>query len=166
MAAQTPRDIFDLLLAAFRNRDVEGAVGLYEADATLALQPGMLGKGTPSIRRFFELLFSMKPKMQFLTQHIIESGDLALVTSEWTIVGPKPPILSSTETHRDTLVLRKTTGWDLADRDRQSVGIRRGEVSRLAKIKDREAALSRASRSLDRFRKWSSEAARRPEQPE
>jgi len=103
-------------MAALRDRDLEAAVALYETDATVILNPGMLAKGTSSIHAFFEGIFSLKSDPKYEVRHLTEAGDLALFTAKWTIVGPLSPNTQVSRTNYQAVVLRKQAdgGWLIA----------------------------------------------------
>jgi uncharacterized protein (TIGR02246 family) len=64
--------------------DVEGFVALYAADACLVLPDGSTVTGHEAIREQVTDLLAMHGRMTVSTRYVIESGDVALLSNQWT----------------------------------------------------------------------------------
>ena len=87
MPANTPADVDLQLMAAINASDVDSAVGCYEPGAALISERGKTVTGTEAIREVLSGFMAIRPKMSITVPLVIESGDTALVHSEWTTVG-------------------------------------------------------------------------------
>jgi ketosteroid isomerase-like protein len=86
----TPLEVVRLLDEAFCSGDVDAILSYYEDGATMVVQPGTLATGKPELRRAFENIFRLFGSPPVVTQEktsIIESGDIALFTSKWSLTG-------------------------------------------------------------------------------
>jgi ketosteroid isomerase-like protein len=91
MPAREPGDAHRLWADRFKAGNLEGLMALYEPDATLAPQPGQVVTGTAAIREALGGFLGLKGTFEFLeTKPAIQSGDLALLHSRWTLTGTGP----------------------------------------------------------------------------
>jgi uncharacterized protein (TIGR02246 family) len=102
------------LVAALNDNDIDALVALYEEDATLVIYPGMVGHGTPAVRRFFERVFTLKPRVKYESLVFTNAGDLVLFTAKWVILSDVPPHLPvpRTDYHVHAAILRKHPDGD------------------------------------------------------
>lgn len=68
---------------------IEEVLAAYERGATLVVQPGMTATGS-ELREAFKGFISMKPKFNMPKHEVIESGDIALHISPWTMDAVDP----------------------------------------------------------------------------
>jgi uncharacterized protein (TIGR02246 family) len=87
MKADSPEHVIELLTAALNGGDVEGAVALYEPDATFAPQPGEEVKGREAIQAALALFTALKPRMRGEITKVMTAGDVALVMNRWQLQG-------------------------------------------------------------------------------
>lgn len=85
-AAALP-DAFAERLAA---GDLDGALALYEPEATFAPQPGQQVTGLEAIRAALEQFAALRPTLTGEVEKVLEAGDVALVTNRWTLRGTGP----------------------------------------------------------------------------
>jgi uncharacterized protein (TIGR02246 family) len=78
-------DIHPAVEAGINDQDLDGLVALYAPDATLVLLDGTTVTGTDAIRAQYADLLEMKPRMAIRSRYVIEAGDLALLSNEWTL---------------------------------------------------------------------------------
>jgi uncharacterized protein (TIGR02246 family) len=107
MHAENPHMVVTLLASALRDLDVTAIMALYEEDAALSISPGMLCKGTASIRKFYEGFFKLNPNIRYEMKNIAECSDLALFTAKWTTLSPIPAGLPISKTNYQACILRK-----------------------------------------------------------
>lgn len=68
---------------------IEEVLAAYERGASLVTQPGKTASG-PELREAFKGFISMKPKFNMPKHEVIESGDIALHISTWTMDAVDP----------------------------------------------------------------------------
>ena len=88
MPAQNPEDLSPLFQNAIRSGDVDGALALYEPDAVFPNAQGVLREGLNAIRQELIPLASAKPDLSHQVKKVMQSGDLALMYSEWKVTSP------------------------------------------------------------------------------
>src|SRR5262245_65762647 len=86
----TPIDTVNELVDAINRGDVEAALALYEPGAVLVAQPGQLARGRAELRTALAGFIALKPVLRSQVQNVIESEDIALYTSRWTLEGTDP----------------------------------------------------------------------------
>ena len=74
MKAESPEHVIDLFTEALNGGDVDGALALYEADATFAPQPGEEVKGHAAIRAALDQFMALRPRMDGEITKVITAG--------------------------------------------------------------------------------------------
>ena len=87
MPVQTPLDVPRLIIDALNAQDLEAALSLYEDDAILVPEPGVLATGFDEILVALADLLALKPTGTIETKTTEITGDIALMHSSWTQVG-------------------------------------------------------------------------------
>src|SRR6266498_4048334 len=87
MKAESPARVIELFTEALNGGDVDGAMALYEADATFAPQPGEEVKGHEAIRAALDQFMALKPRMDGEITKVITASDVALVMNRWQLEG-------------------------------------------------------------------------------
>ncbi len=82
-----PQDTIADLMAAINSGKLEAAISLYESDAVLVVEPGKIARGLPAIREALAGFVSLKPNLNAQAMQLVESGDVALYCSRWTLTG-------------------------------------------------------------------------------
>ena len=90
MAATKPEEVDQLFARAFSNGDLEALVALYEPDATLVPQPGQTAVGRDAIREALKGFLTLCGEFRTELMNVVQAGDLALVRSDWSLVGTGP----------------------------------------------------------------------------
>lgn len=80
------RRFSDLLNA----RDVEGAVALYEPEATFVSEPGRWVTGAGEIRAALERFAALEPELDGEIESVRQAGEIALVVNRWSLCGRGP----------------------------------------------------------------------------
>ena len=70
--------------------DVDGAVALYEENATFAVRPDEVVCGGEAIRAALAQFAALEPRMEGEKVKVLEAGDTALVVNRWTLRGTTP----------------------------------------------------------------------------
>jgi uncharacterized protein (TIGR02246 family) len=90
MKADSPAEVIELLTEALNGGDIEGAISLYEPEATFAPEPGRTVKGRGAIRAALDLFSALKPRMHGEITNVMTAGDVALVMNRWLLEGMQP----------------------------------------------------------------------------
>ncbi|HXX84745.1 MAG TPA: SgcJ/EcaC family oxidoreductase [Casimicrobiaceae bacterium] len=90
MPARTPGDVDRLFAEALNAGNLEALVALYEPEAVLMPQPGMLVHGIDAIRESLAQFISGKPKISLKPRLNTYTSDLAIVSATWelSMTGP------------------------------------------------------------------------------
>jgi len=103
---KAPADLLYLQVEEFNRGNVSFLMTLYEKDACFASNPGQVVQGLESIRRSLQGFIDMKVKLEARVRRVIQAGNLALLTTEWSIAGTEPDGKPINLTGRGTVVLR------------------------------------------------------------
>jgi uncharacterized protein (TIGR02246 family) len=107
---QRVEDVARAYQDAFNRGDLDGLLVLYEPEATLVPQPGQVVAGRAAIREALSGFLALKGRMEIEEigpEHIVQAGDLALVSGSCTISGTGPGGEPVTMSSRPTDVLRR-----------------------------------------------------------
>jgi len=85
MPARTPGDVDRLFAEALNAGNLEALVALYEPEAVLMPQPGMLVHGIDAIRESLAQFISGKPKISLKPRLNTYTSDLAIVSATWEL---------------------------------------------------------------------------------
>jgi ketosteroid isomerase-like protein len=109
----TPGDVVSAFAKHFNAGQHEQLLGLYDSKAVFVPAPGKPVNTPEGIRAATGQFMGMRLPIQIAVRHVYESGDLALVVSDWTIQGKTPsgdPVdLAGTAT--DVLRKSRAKGW-------------------------------------------------------
>jgi ketosteroid isomerase-like protein len=103
---KAPADLLYLQVEEFNRGNVSFLMTLYEKDACFASNLGQVVQGLESIRRSLQGFIDMKVKLEARVRRVIQAGNLALLTTEWSIVGTEPDGKPINLTGSGTVVLR------------------------------------------------------------
>jgi len=90
MSARNPEEICRLFRRHMAEGDLDSALSLYDPDAVFLNQSRDFSKGREGLRRELAPLAAMKVRFDFQVKQVIETGDIALMHTEWTVSGPDP----------------------------------------------------------------------------
>jgi uncharacterized protein (TIGR02246 family) len=90
MKAERPEQVIELIAAALNRGEVDGAMALYDPEATFAPEPGAEVKGLAAIRGALEQFAALKPRMQGEITKVLSAGGVALVMNRWRLEGTRP----------------------------------------------------------------------------
>jgi uncharacterized protein (TIGR02246 family) len=79
-------DIHPAFEARANDQDLDGLMALYEPDATMVLMDGSTVTGTAAIREQLAAILEMKGRITLRGRYVVEAGDLAVLSNEWTLV--------------------------------------------------------------------------------
>jgi uncharacterized protein (TIGR02246 family) len=90
MPATNPEEICRLFQQYMAEGDLESALSVYDPDAVFLNQSRDISKGREGLRQELAPLAAMKVRFDFKVKQVIETGDIALMHTEWTVSGPEP----------------------------------------------------------------------------
>ena len=90
MRYSTPIDTILTLVDARNRGDIETALSCYETQATIIIQPGQSVMGMDGTRSALQGFVALQPTFSVTGREILESGDIALHYSRWTLHGTAP----------------------------------------------------------------------------
>ncbi len=90
MKTLSPLDAVIQFVNAMNKGDLEAALSLYEPGASLVAQPGVLATGTLALREALAGFVALKPTLTSEAHQVVESGDVALYCSRWSLRGTDP----------------------------------------------------------------------------
>lgn len=90
MNTPTPLDAVTQLVDARNRGSLEEAIALYEPDATLVAQPGVVLSGSKAIRESLMRFAALRPAFESTARQIVESNGIALHCSQWSLRGTDP----------------------------------------------------------------------------
>jgi uncharacterized protein (TIGR02246 family) len=87
----TPEEVLNSVVEGINTGNLDSLMPLYETDACFASQPGQLATGPDSIRQSLRSFIDMKNgKLDLKVKRVLQTSDLALVTTEWSFSGTGP----------------------------------------------------------------------------
>jgi len=90
MPANTPEEIYTLFSQYFSAADLDSLITLYEPNATLVPQPGVVVSGHAAIREAFGAFLALNGKFDLQAPTVFQAGDVALLFGRWTLKGTGP----------------------------------------------------------------------------
>ena len=90
MKAESPEEVIELFASALGRGDVDGAMTLYEREATLAPRPGEQVTGLDAIRAALEQFAALKPTLTGDITKVLTADGVALVMNRWRLSGTQP----------------------------------------------------------------------------
>ena len=107
MAAHRPEECDALIADRINAGDLEGAVALYESDARFVAAPDNIVEGSDGIREVMRAMLAGKPHLTISVSSVVQSGDLALVSSKWSATSTGPDGKETTDTGNGREVVRR-----------------------------------------------------------
>ncbi len=113
MSAKTPLETVEQLDVAFNRGNLEAILEFYEDGATVVLEPGRLVTGKAALRQAFALILRSRLIARQVKTNVIETGDLALFTSKWSLINTGSDSTIPARVGFATTILRKQPdgGW-------------------------------------------------------
>jgi ketosteroid isomerase-like protein len=90
MSTATPEQVLATIVNGINTGNLDSLLPLYESAAAFATQPGTLAHGSSGVREALTGFISMNGKLALDVERVLEVGDLALVTGNWSFNGTGP----------------------------------------------------------------------------
>ena len=90
MAARSPEEIDRIFERELNAGNLDGVVALYEPTAAFTVEPGKVVTGTAAIREAVAGFLALKPNMSLSPRVLANTGDIAMVSSNWKLKGTAP----------------------------------------------------------------------------
>ena len=90
MKTLSPLDAVTQFVNAMNKGDLEAALSLYEPEASLVVQPGVVATGTLALREALAGFAALKPTLTSEAHQVVEAGNIALYCSQWSLRGTDP----------------------------------------------------------------------------
>lgn len=90
MPATSPEQLHREFEAAFNASDLNALLALYEPDAVLIPQPGVVARGLDEIGPALQQFLDIGGTMVLDTKTVVTVGDLAYLTNRWSLTGTGP----------------------------------------------------------------------------
>jgi uncharacterized protein (TIGR02246 family) len=87
MVARNPADVDRLFAEALSAGDLDGALAMYEEDATYVDGHGTTAHGHPQIRAALAALIAVQPTLDCYEIDVVENGDIAVLRARWIFSG-------------------------------------------------------------------------------
>jgi uncharacterized protein (TIGR02246 family) len=107
MIPNTPEQAVEIVDRAFNSGDIDTILNFYEENAVVVTEPGKTARGKDELRSFFEQVLASKQIARQIKTYVLESDDIALFLSRWTLVEPDSVSDSQTRRFISTTVFRK-----------------------------------------------------------
>ncbi len=80
--------------------DIESVLSVYDPEAVFLNQSGDVTKRRHGLRQELASLAALKARFDFTIKQVIQTGDIALIHTEWRVSGPPPMTVYAIEVAR------------------------------------------------------------------
>ena len=95
------------MVDAFQNKNIDGVLAAYEADAMVMFEPQKPVAGKEMLKTVFSQFVGMNPQYTFSGHEIYISGDIATHIAPWSMTGHMPDGTNIEQSGLSVAVLRK-----------------------------------------------------------
>ncbi|MBI3776237.1 MAG: DUF4440 domain-containing protein [Gammaproteobacteria bacterium] len=106
-STHSPLDAITQFIAAINRGDLETALSLYAPGAAFVTRSGAVITGNAALHQEFAGFMALKPTLASEKHQLVESGDVALYCSHWTMRGTDPAGNPVQQDGRSTDILRR-----------------------------------------------------------
>lgn len=107
MPANAPTDVDRLFAEALSAGDLDGALAMYEPDASYVDGDGKVARGHQQIRAALAELLLLEPTLNCHEIDVVENGDTAVLRARWTFSGTNRAGMSFERHGRSIEVVRR-----------------------------------------------------------
>ena len=90
MSAQSPEEICRLFQQSIAAGDLDALLRLYDPEAVFLNQSGEVKTGEAGLREVLAPLAAAQARFDYTIKQIIQSGDIALMHTDWQVTSPQP----------------------------------------------------------------------------
>jgi uncharacterized protein (TIGR02246 family) len=90
MSARSPEEICHLFRQAMAAGDLDAVISLYDPEVVFLNQSGEVKKGAEELRKELAPLAAAQARFDYNIRQIIQSGDIALMHTDWKVSAPQP----------------------------------------------------------------------------
>ncbi len=90
MPATSPEELCRLFQQHMGEGDLESVLSLYDPSAVFVNRSGDVAKGREGLKRELAPLAAMRARFDFTIKRVVETDDIALMHTAWTVSGPEP----------------------------------------------------------------------------
>ena len=100
MPARSPEEICRLFQQYMAEGDLESLLSIYDPEAVFLNQSGEAKKGRQGLKQELAPMAAAKAIFNFKVKQVIQSGDIALMHTHWTVSSPEPMSVYAIEVAR------------------------------------------------------------------
>jgi uncharacterized protein (TIGR02246 family) len=100
MPAKSPEEICHLFKRHMAEGDLDSVLSVYDPEAVFLNRSGEVKKGVEGLRRELAPFAAVKATFDFNIKQVIQSGDIALMHTEWKVSAPEPMSVYAIEVAR------------------------------------------------------------------
>ena len=89
MPAKSPEEICSLFQQYMAEGDIDSVLSVYDPEAVFLNQSGEVKKGEEGLRQELAPFAAKKASFDFNIRQVIQSGDIALMHTEWKVSSPQ-----------------------------------------------------------------------------
>jgi uncharacterized protein (TIGR02246 family) len=90
MSAKSPEEICRLFQQAIAAGDLNALLSLYDPEAVFLNQSGEVKTGEAGLREVLAPLAAAQARFDYTIRQVIQSGDIALMHTDWQVASPQP----------------------------------------------------------------------------
>jgi ketosteroid isomerase-like protein len=90
MSAKSPEEICRLFQQSIAAGDLDSLLSLYDSEAVFLNQSGEVKTGEAGLREVLAPLAAAQACFDYTIRQIIQSGDIALMHTDWQVTSPQP----------------------------------------------------------------------------
>jgi ketosteroid isomerase-like protein len=99
MPARNPEEICRLFQQYMADGDIDSVLSAYDPEAVFLNQSGEVKSGE-ALRQELAPIVAMKTKFEYNIQQVVQSGDIALMHTDWKVSSPQPLSVHAIEVAR------------------------------------------------------------------
>jgi uncharacterized protein (TIGR02246 family) len=109
----TPEEVLNSVVEGINTGNLDSLMMLYETDACFASQPGQPAKSPETIRQSLRTFIDVNGKLDLKVKRVLQTSDLALVTTEWSFsgTGPNGKLVNMAAKSADVLRRQSDGSW-------------------------------------------------------
>ena len=89
MPARNPEKICSLFKQYMAEDDIEGVLSLHDPEVVFLNQAGQTRRGKQELKQELVPSAAVKARFDFNIAQVVQSGDIALMHTQWTVLGPQ-----------------------------------------------------------------------------